>query len=339
MTLNDESGSHADRRLDDEPLEYVADRLDIGTLGAERRTITDPNAGADLVEAHVRDRLSALMSRFPGRPTVLLSGGVDSVLVAAAAQSLGSNPLAVTVATADSLDATAAAAAATALGLDHQIVWLDDATTSALAEQAIKALGIEELWEVTAAIPLVAAHPFFTAGPILPGSGADAIFGGGRSLSHPVDSPEATVELDELIRAETAANFRRERLVPHFYEALLDNDANRFVHVYQTEQMWLLSEKLSAAALFTDSDNGQRYDKSALRIACSRLLPDKDRDLAWTAKDPIQRSSGIMSSLLRAARDYAADLPGATTYSHPAVEPAELLATRLYLAGLGLTSK
>lgn len=320
---------------DDAALEYVSDHLDITRAAPGRRTVTDPSVAADELGDATRARIAALLRRFPGRPTVMLSGGVDSVLVAAITAAAGADLRAVTVATADSVDATAAAAAAAALGVEHHIIWLDDDAVAELARTAAAALGIAELWEVTAAIPILAVRDELTAGPILTGSGADAIIGGGRTLHHPVDSAAAVVELDELIRRESGDNFRRERLVPHFYEALLGDDAPRLVHVFQTARMWRIAERLAPPALFGHHPaDGPLFDKFALRVACERLLPAGCEELAWTVKNPVQRSSGIMAALHRAARAYAATLPGATTYSDPRSEPADLLATRLYLANL-----
>ncbi|WP_431963246.1 asparagine synthase C-terminal domain-containing protein [Nocardia sp. bgisy134] len=266
---------------------------------------------------------------------VLLSGGVDSIYVAAVAVSLGMRPIAITIVTEGQSDEGNAAAAAKALGLRHDIVRLSAAEVVDLARDVMARLGTSELWEVTAGIPILAARRRLDIiddlGAILTGSGADAIFGGGRKLSYAVGSDEARVELDQLIRAESAANFREARLVPHFYSALLDDRADRLVHVFQTVRWWHAAEQFAPPVLFGAHD-GRQVDKLALRIAADRQLPAEVKSLAWAAKSPIQRSSGLMSVLAAAARTYAANLPGAQTYADPRTEDAEAVATRLYLS-------
>ncbi|WP_280183152.1 asparagine synthase-related protein [Nocardia cyriacigeorgica] len=319
-----------------EPLQYVSDILDdIADPKPDERTITDPDRAAQLIAGETRSRISAVLERFGGRPAVLLSGGVDSIYVAAVAVALGAEPVAVTVATDGEHNEANAAVAAAALGLRHHVVRLGAADVTELSRDVMGRLGTSELWEVTAGIPLIAARRVFAAipdlGAILGGSGADAIFGGGRRLTHPPASLEARIELDQLIRAESAANFRYDRLVPHFYPALLDEYADRLIHVYQTVRWWRLAETFAPPALF-GTHGGRPFDKLALRIACDAALPAGSKHLAWSAKTPIQRSSGLMGALATAARSYAADLPGARTYSDPITEDAEAVATRLYLA-------
>lgn len=311
-----------------EPMEFVSDRYDIATGNPEARRTTDPEVAAGLVTDETSDRLTAIFDRHPGDPSVLLSGGVDSILVAAAAVSLGVKPHAFTVVTEHSTDGTSAAAAAAVLGLPHTVVRLARDDVAALAAEVVERLGSAELWEVTAAMPVLAAArngAVDASGAILTGSGADAIFAGGRSLENPIASRAAVREMDRAIRTESSANFTHHRLVPHFYPALLGDDSRRLVHVFQTVRFWRLAETLAPPALFGD------HDKLCLRIACERLLPEPHRSLAWQRKHAIQRSSGLMESLAGAARGYAARLPGAKTYSDPAGEPFDAIAARLYL--------
>ncbi|MEV6281020.1 asparagine synthase-related protein [Nocardia sp. NPDC051832] len=321
-------------------LEYLSDLHDIATPHPERRRVTDPKAAADLIAAETVSRVQAVCERFPGDPVLLLSGGVDSILVAAAAVSVGIRPHTITVATPDSSDRTGASAAAAALGLAHEVVELDHATIVELAGEAVARLGLPELWEVSYAIPLLAAvqsvDELGAIGPILTGGGADAIFAGGRPLHHDLDSAEATAEMDQIIRTESAANFTITRLVPDFHERVLPAYAEKFVHMFQTLRWWELSEQLAAPALFGERD-GQPVDKLAVRIAAEQLLPAAAAPLAWAKKSPIQRSAGIMGALTEVAREFAAALPGAQTYTDPLTEPADAVAARLFLALLSDT--
>jgi asparagine synthase (glutamine-hydrolysing) len=116
-------------------------------------------------------------------------------------------------------------------------------------------LGLPELWEVSHAIPLLAATRALdrldSVGPILTGGAADSIFAGGRVLTYPVDPPAAVDELDRLIRKASAANFRYHRLVPDFYERVIPEYASRFTHIFQTVRFWTFAEQLAPPALFT----------------------------------------------------------------------------------------
>ncbi len=322
-----------------EPLQFVADLLgDIAAPNPGARTVIDPDTAANLVAAEARSRIAAVLDRFGGTPAVLLSGGVDSIYVASVAVDLGARPVAITIVTDHQSDEPNAVAAASALNLRHNIIRLTEGDVAELSHDVIRLLGTSELWEVTAGIPVRAAVRILDTidglGAILTGSGADAILGGGRKLTDlPADATEACDELDRLIRTESAANFRYNRLVPHFYPALLDSYSDQLIHVFQTTRWWRVAENFAPPALFGEHD-GRQIDKFALRIACARQLPENVKHLAWAAKSPIQRSAGLMATLGHAARRYAANLPGAQTYTDPMTEDAESVATRLYLAAL-----
>ncbi|MFE3262528.1 asparagine synthase-related protein [Nocardia sp. NPDC059229] len=317
------------------PMQFVADLRDIATPDPDSRRLTDPGHAAELVAAETRDRLRAVFEAMPADPVILLSGGVDSIFLAATAVALGRRPHALTVLTADGTDRANATAAATALGLPHDIVELDGPAVAVLARESLERLKVPELWEVSYAVPMLAIQPVLdrlgVTGPILTGSGADAVFAGGKTLVHPIDSPEATAELDRITRTESAHNFTVDRLVPDFYPRILGDRADHIVHVFQTVRFWELAQTLAPPALFGLHD-GAPADKLCVRIACERLLPESARSLAWAKKSAIQRSAGIMGALAEAARAYAADFPGARTYSDPGTEPFDAVATRLYLA-------
>ncbi|MGW5518690.1 asparagine synthase C-terminal domain-containing protein [Nocardia africana] len=326
-----------------DPLQYVADLQDIAVTDPQRRRVTDPSEAAELLRAESLERVKAVCTAQSGAPVVLLSGGVDSIFVAAAAVEAGLKPHAITVVTrSGSTDKANAEAAAESLGLVHTIVELDELEIAQLARTAVDRLPVPELWEVSYAIPLLAAANALDrlpeVGPILTGNAADAILAGGRTLTHPLASPEATEELDRIIRAESAANFRRERLVPDFHERVIPQYASRFVHFFQTVRFWDLATQFAPTALFREVD-GQIIDKIALRLACELLLPADAGALAWAKKSAIQKSAGIMGALSLAARQAAADLPGARTYTNPLEETWEAVATRLFLALLRDTDR
>lgn len=315
--------------------QYIADLRDISSPMPELRTLTDPEAAAALLGSELQDRLKAVLNSHPGDPVVLLSGGVDSILVAAAAVAIGARPRAITIVTAGGTDRDNATAAAIALGLEHDVVELSSADVVTLARESIRRLEVPELWEVSYAIPLLASlrilNRLDSVGPILTGSAADAIFAGGKVLQHSIDSPDAVSELDAIVRKESANNFVYARLVPDFYPRVMGELSGRFVHVFQTLRMWEIAETFAPQALF-GNHNGVPADKLCVRIACEKLLPDANKELAWAKKSAIQRSAGIMGSLATAARSYAKSMPGATAYTDPMTEPYEAVATRLFLA-------
>ena len=324
------------------PMQFVADDHALDVDGSSLRITTDPDIAAKAIAAETLDRIRVVLDSYPADPIVLLSGGVDSILVAATAVAIGAAPRAITIVVdGETVDRAPAIAAAEALGLRHEVVVLSSSDVVSLAKSAVAALGVNELWEVAAAIPILAASElirrFSAASPapaaVLTGSGADAIFAGGRVIEHPIESAAANQALDEVVRTETGTNFVRDRLVPDFYERLLGDDAQALIHVFQTERFWQLAEQLAPPALFGHVV-GAAHDKLAVRLACERLLPETAQHLAWTRKSPIQRSSGLFDALADAARARAAQLPGATTYSNPLTESMESVAVRLFLAGL-----
>ncbi len=321
-----------------EAWQQVADLRDIAAADPGRRQVTDPHVAAGLLADELQDRIDAVLAAHSGESVVMLSGGVDSIAVAAAAVQVGARPHAITVVTADGAgtDALGATAAAKALGLTHELIELGEHDIDELAREAVAKLPVAELWEVSYAIPLLAMAQYLDqrskVGPILTGSAADAILAGGKTLHHPLDSAAAIDEMDRIIRKESSANFRYDRLVPDFQDRIIGDYAGRFVHTFQTVRFWEIAETFAPTALFGER-RGMPVDKLALRIACDRLLPSSARGtLAWAKKAPIQRSAGIMGALEHAARRAAADLPGARTYTDPMTENAEAVATRLYLA-------
>lgn len=318
-----------------EPIEFVADLIgDLEIPQPELRTVSDPGVVAELISAESYARVGAVLEHFGRTPVILLSGGVDSIHVAAVAVRLGYRPHAITVVTDGQSDAVNATAAAEALGLPHTIVRLSPDEVVELARVTIPRLGTAELWEVTAAVPMLAVRRVLEeigdVGAILTGGGADVILAGGCTLTAPLESDAARAELDELVRSEAAVNFRRERLVTHFYPALLEGFADRMVQPFQTVRWWRLAETFAPPALFGEHD-GRSVDKLALRMACAAQLPPGAGSLAWAPKVAIQRSSGLLGVLAQAARSYAAGLPGARTYTDPLTEDPEAVATRLYL--------
>ncbi|MGH3997875.1 MAG: asparagine synthase-related protein [Pseudonocardiaceae bacterium] len=263
-------------------------------------------------EVHLRDR---------PRSALMLSGGVDSLLMAATYGAQGFNPLCVTVAIPGTPDAVGAAAAAAHLGLEHHLI--DARSVVALWHSVSDALEADELWEITAGIPLVAVYRFLAerkvTGPVLSGGRADAVFLGGWS-------PEGDLRNEQRRRATATFEFQ----IPDFYERLVgEAGAKRYLQPYSTQAMWDVAGRLTKNALYVHRE-GATYDKAALREAAVRLgVPE---NLVWTVKDPLQRSSGLMELLADEARTWMSNRPLATAYSNPREEPADQALARLWLA-------
>ncbi len=86
--------------------------------------VADPHVAAAGLIAETRDRIRAVLDQHPEQPAVLLSGGVDSIFVAATAVALGARPHAITIVTDNSTDEANAVVAAHVLGLTHDVVRL-----------------------------------------------------------------------------------------------------------------------------------------------------------------------------------------------------------------------
>lgn len=314
------------------PYEYVADHIDVFVPG--NRTVTDPIEVGDALVDYLRRRLGAIAEASGGELGLMLSGGIDSILVAAVARSMGLDPYSVTVVASGeaSVDGDQSVNVARALDLRHELFVMDSRQLLDEVATCIARLECDEVWEVMSAVPIRAAFERFSiagsGGPVLTGTGADAIFAGGKRLTTSPASAEAKGQLDKLVQKDVGANFRRERLIPDFYERLLGDDHNRFVMLFQTGEAWELSQMVSPMALWAER-NGEVYDKFALRLAAERL--GVAPELVWTVKAPLQRSSGLVSALGTAARLAMSHHPGATTYTDPRDEDFDLFVARLAL--------
>ena len=316
--------------------EYVADDAD--AMAYRGTTVmTDLDQAADAVTEILRARITAVLTDRPETPGLMLSGGIDSILVAAVCADLGLQPQTLTVVTDvdGGLEDLRGRDVAARLGFDHHVVDLDPARLAEAAAACIAALGTWELWEITSAIPVQAAFARFAelgVGPVFTGAGSDALFQGGARLAADADAPEALDELRTRVRAKVTANFTRERLIPDYYERLLDDRAEEFVQVFQTAAFWRFAMDTHPTLLWRPGPDGRGYDKAVLRHAAVRLgIPT---ELAWTVKSPLQVSSGVIGALAQSARTDLAAQPHQLTYEDPRTEPLEHTVVRMFLRGL-----
>lgn len=314
------------------PYEYVADVVDVRAPGA--RDVTDPVVVGDAIVDYLRSRILGLVGDSRDRVGIMLSGGIDSILLAAVAHELGISLFAVTVAADRSAeDVSRSEQVAAYLGIHHEVVVLGPEELFEEVGRCLELLGVDEVWEVLSAVPIRKSFERLTQadvkGPVLTGTGADAIYAGGKWLSiEDLGSREARTELNEIVSDLVIANFRKQRLVPDFYDRILGGDAGRFVMAFQTVEAWKYSQSIAPEALWGYRD-GRLYDKFALRLAAERMgVPSP---LLWTTKSPLQRSSGLVAAIGGVARLALAVRPGASTYTDPRFEDAELFLARLAL--------
>lgn len=118
-------------------------------------------------------------------------------------------------------------------------------------------------------------------------------------------------------------------VIPDFYERVLGKDDKRFTMAFQNRQAWELSHLLAPNVLWTEDKLGRKYDKSALRKAAEILNVPKE--LAWTSKSPLQKSSGLMDALILHVRESMARYENATNYTNPLEEDIDILLARTAL--------
>ena len=327
------------------PYEYLADNIDVRIKG--KRSIKDLNTAAQGVISYTKIRVLEVFhahndylenneNEKSGKLGLMLSGGIDSVLLAAVLKDLGIDFHAVTVAAKglNSQDRDNSIALAEKLNFSHSVVEVDSKTLSTEIPLIVEKLGIDELWEVLAALPISLAFKEFNnkgvKGLVLTGNGADAIFAGGKILKEKnLYSENANNELDSLVLQDVSRNFTRDRVIPDFYERVLGKDDKRFTMTFQNRQAWELSHLLAPNVLWTEDEMGRKYDKSALRKAAEILNVPKE--LAWTSKSPLQKSSGLMDALILHVRESMARYENATNYTNPLEEDIDILLARTAL--------
>lgn len=142
------------------PYELVGDDPAlVETILSAPRDVASVDEAATLFHQYFKDRFSSAV-REDHHQVVLLSGGIDSIVtLAAMAHHLGVESLnAVTVCGAGrGSDLAVAEKVASSLGVPHTVVTIDKDEARAMALWAIGLLGVDEMWEVGAAIMLKSA--------------------------------------------------------------------------------------------------------------------------------------------------------------------------------------
>ena len=209
---------------------------------------------------------------------ILLSGGLDSAIVAAVA-SKSLQLTGVTVSLKDAPDAKFSEIVAEKFGIHHIMVPIDEKAAEAAAQGAVKAMNSFDPMEIrndaTILIALRAAKEHGIA-EVMTGDAGDELFAGynflfGRS------------------REELAMALRKIWSVMRFSSASI----GKFLGV--TVKIPFLETDLKEFAMAIDLDlkirdhDGQTYGKWILRKAFEGILP---HEIVWRTKMPIERGSG-----------------------------------------------
>ncbi|MDO5511998.1 asparagine synthase C-terminal domain-containing protein [Corynebacterium sp.] len=306
--------------------EYVADTTDMSVPGTY--DIADRVQAREEIIAFLQGRITAVCDAYPAPQILMLSGGIDSILVAAAAASLDRGDgafVAMTLAHPGHAAATeelrVAQQVAALVGIPHEVIAPDAHQWRGIISDTVARLDNSDPWEVLAGATLVAvdrhARSRGMSGALITGAGADALFLGGGEADLAVD------DWDEAVRSKVAANFTRDRFIPDFYERLLDDPA-RHIQVWQTREAYELALRIHPSVV-----RGGGVDKQIHREAAQHLgIPG---ELVRARKHAMQLSSGGVDTLVAQAREELARATAGKTYSDPREEDPEFLVARLWL--------
>ncbi|MEU6587036.1 asparagine synthase C-terminal domain-containing protein [Nocardia sp. NPDC046763] len=242
-------------------------------------------AGESAQEAGERQveilRQEIVASREPGPVTVVVSGGVDSGLVAALAQRTGVLDRLASLGTPWGNEYAAADELGAHLGLPvHRIPLSENDILRALPE-TIRMLGEPDRETIAAGVGLVAVYRqgAVPLGTVLTGVGSDLINSGHRVDADEVADLRAAVS-DRLAEASLTSELSGVAAAAHGYVLR---------HMY-----W--SPAVIQAALDTDPQvmRHRGREKGHLRTAAERLLPES---VAWRPKQALHHGAGVDRNL------------------------------------------
>lgn len=292
----------------------------MAALSGDGNTYRGPEEARTIIEDYLARRLTAIHDKYPGPFTLMLGGGIDSLLVADTCRALDIPATAITVAQPDSAEARTAQAIAERCGLDWKTVFPVNIHDS--ARKVVSLLETADVWEIGAGLIVREVFTHTLRGPVVSATGADVLFLGGRG-EVPAESWRQEI-LESIGR-----HFTAERNIPDFYARLIgEENEYRVIKLWQTTAACAIG--LACTKEIVRGPEGA--DKNIFRdIARSRGWKEE----FWSApKTPMQISSGIVDALIAGARTELALDPAHRMYTDPNDETLEFTVARLYLEGI-----
>lgn len=288
-----------------------------------------PEVAIDGVLSFLRERVLAVIENNGDDVTIMLSGGIDSILLAAVVSQIVPHAQAITFAQPGSIQGTdeaeSASRVASQLGLKHKIVAPTHAEYMDTVKSVVGRLDSAEPWEVIAGATLASITDQAPTGLLLSGAGADALLLGGEKLQFSHLDANRTDLWAQKVTDKIRSNFTRHRFIPDFYERIIDNP-DRHIQIWQDLSAVQLIQKIHPD-LIRGSEWG--HDKLVLRQAAMTLgIP---QEIAFRKKNPMQESGGGLESIISESRNQLSSFYGDKTYGDPLTESMEWTVARLTL--------
>lgn len=300
--------------------------------------VHDQGVATELLVGYLEKRLRTIANNSNLPLSLMLSGGVDSVLTLAAAAKAGLEVKAFTFHWASAQESMEEVLVAknvcSIFGVEHHLLEPSDSEFRVKVLEIVRCLESSEPWEVVAGIVLStvcdAVDSVCPGSPLISSAGADSLFMGGKHFEPSSDERSTLRQWENSVTDSIRRNFRRERFIPDFYLRIIGDEGRHF-KVWQTESAVRLAGRIHPKLVRGESWDG---DKECLREAAISIgIPS---GLVKRAKSPMQISSGGVKAFEDLARSDLSRAYSGFTYSDPMRDDASLIIARLYLALLEL---
>lgn len=315
--------------------DYVADET---ALSPSSFDITTPYEAYGEVENYLTQRVEAVTQENTERPVIMLSGGIDSIILTAITARIRPDVLAITFhqeSQQSHEEVQRAQAVAQHLGIEHIIASPRGEDMKKYLTDTSQRLGSTEPWEVLAGVTWRIVDDISQKdnayGPILSGAGADVLFLGGKDIGQ--DREGLVYVWDNTMRDQVEKNFTRNRFIPDFYERVIDNP-QRYVLAWQTHEAVELAQRIHPRVV--RGENLEKDKKLFYDLAYELWIP---KEILEQSKSPLQISSGGLDSVVKLARHDLSVMHKGKTYTDPHTEDLELTVARLYLENIALKNQ
>lgn len=294
------------------------------------RDVTDVDAGAGMVIDYLRRRVDAVLDTYPQTPVVMLSGGIDSILVAAVVSEIRPDAAAATFAyecsgPGSSVEMESAREVAGLLGMEHIAISPSAKESIGLMRETALRVGKADMWEVLAGMVVALADKTTRErgldGALFTGGGADVLLLGG------VEQDVTQEEFDTGVLAGIKKDFAYAQPVPDFYERLLDEDPDRYILTWQTQDAVDVTGRLALESVRGTAGAGQVDKLVARRAAMWMGLPER---VTAPKKSPLQISSNGVRLSGDAARAWLDSTGEHSAYSSPLLDDDQTTIARLF---------